>query len=176
MTLLNTPCSLNATLQLFITGGTLDKEYDALSGELIFSSTVVPDLLKEANCTLASDVQVLMQKDSLHMTDEDRAIICQACLNASAQHIVITHGTDTMVQTALALLTAFAADDLQKTIVLTGAMRPFQLGRSDASFNLGSALMAAQTAPFGVYIVMNGRLFNAQSVQKNRALGVFEPL
>jgi L-asparaginase len=162
------------SIQLFVTGGTLDKEYDVLSGELVFPPTHLPALLKEAHCTLAIEVSVLMQKDSLQMTDEDRRLIGQACLNAVPERIVITHGTDTMVQTALALLALLHAAGVQKTIVLTGAMRPFQLGHSDAGFNLGSALMAVQTAQPGVYLAMNGRLFNAQQVQKNRALGVFE--
>ena len=158
-------------IQLFITGGTLDKQYQETSGELIFPVTHIPIMLQEANATLAIETTVLMQKDSLEITEEDRELICQACIDSSQQKIVITHGTDTMVNTALALNTL--PDLKHKTIVLTGAMRPFMLGHSDASFNIGSALMAVQLASVGVYIAMNGRLFSANQVQKNRQLGLF---
>jgi len=158
-------------IQLFITGGTLDKQYQETTGELIFPNTHLPIMLQEANSTLAIETVVLMQKDSLDITDADREKICQACIDTPQQTIVITHGTDTMVNTALALSKHQALK--HKTIVLTGAMRPFMLGHSDASFNLGSALMAVQLAQPGVYIAMNGQLFCAHKVQKNRQLGLF---
>jgi len=165
---------IKSTIHLLITGGTLDKQYQASTGELFFPGTHLPILLKEANSTLAIECTVLMQKDSLNMTDEDRAQICQACIDSPQKAIVITHGTDTMVDTALVLQQQ--ADLTSKTVILTGAMRPFMLGNSDASFNLGAALMAAQLADPGVYIVMNGQIFNADNVQKNRQLGQFKPL
>jgi L-asparaginase len=161
-------------IQLFITGGTIDKQYQETSGELIFPNTHLPIMLQEANITLAIKTTVLMQKDSLEITEDERVKICQACIHTPQQKIVITHGTDTMVNTALAL---HKCDELQdKTIILTGAMRPFMLGHSDANFNLGSALMAVQLAHSGVYIAMNGQLFSANQVQKNRQLGLFTEL
>lgn len=159
-------------IQLFISGGTIDKDYDAVLGELIFPATHIPELLSEANSTLPITVDVLMQKDSLQMDQNDREKISQACQNSACAKIVITHGTDTMVETALCLLAN--PDLVDKTIVLTGAMRPYKLGKSDAAFNLGAALMAVQTAQAGVFICMNGHLFRADQVQKNRSAGLFE--
>ncbi|MBN2865562.1 MAG: asparaginase [Thiotrichales bacterium] len=159
-------------IQLFITGGTIDKQYDEITGELTFPTTHLPELLSEANCTLTIEVVTLIQKDSLQMTDEDRVQIEQACINSLATHIVITHGTDTMVETAMRLRTSPAL--VAKTIVLTGAMRPYKLGQSDAPFNIGSALMAVQLAEVGVWISMNGQLFSADKVIKNRTIGQFE--
>ncbi|HIE40339.1 MAG TPA: asparaginase [Thiomicrorhabdus sp.] len=161
-------------IQLFVTGGTLDKQYQTTTGKLMFPATHLPIMLQEANATLTIETTVLMQKDSLELTDDDREQICQACLDTPQQNIVITHGTDTMVNTALALNQH--PNLKHKTIVLTGAMRPFMLGHSDANFNLGSALMAVQLASPGVYIAMNGRLFSANQVQKNRQLGLFTEL
>lgn len=159
-------------IQLFVTGGTIDKQYDAISGELTFPATHIPALLKEANCTLDIDIKVLMQKDSLQMNDADRQYINQACSDCLSNQIVITHGTDTMVDTALALQKNTLLAD--KTIIMTGAMRPYKLGQSDASFNVGSALQAVQLASTGVWISMNGKLFSANHVIKNRTLGLFE--
>jgi len=159
-------------IQLFITGGTIDKQYDACSGELTFPETHIPELLLEANCTLPVSIEILMQKDSLQMNAQDRADIEQACLLSESKYIVITHGTDTMVDSAKVLQLNPSLNS--KTIVITGAMRPFKLGQSDGSFNLGSALMAAQLAPNGVWIAMNGQLFSADQVIKNRSIGQFE--
>ena len=159
-------------IQLFITGGTLDKDYQTTTGELVFTQTHVDTLLNQANLTLPINIKTLMLKDSLDMTDTDRERIYQACLNSNAKYIVITHGTDTMVETARYLQQNNTLNT--KTIVLTGAMRPFMLGNSDASFNMASALMAAQLASNGIYLAMNGQLFNANSVKKNRELGQFE--
>ena len=160
------------TIQIFITGGTLDKDYQTTTGDLVFSQTHTKQLLNEANMTLSVDLTTLMLKDSLEMTDKDRELIYQACKNANAKQIVITHGTDTMVETALYLQKNQSLKN--KTIVLTGAMRPYMLGQSDASFNMASALMAAQLAQNGIYIAMNGQLFNADKVSKNRTLGQFQ--
>jgi L-asparaginase len=164
-------------IQLFITGGTIDKQYQATTGKLNFPTTHLPQLLQEANSTLDIQVQVLMQKDSLEMTDLDRELIDQACSNCKSQMIVITHGTDTMVETALSLLKhVITHKSSNKTIVLTGSMRPFMLQHSDASFNIGAALMAVQLAPAGVYICMNGQLFNAGEVKKDKPQGLFKTL
>lgn len=161
-------------IHLFVTGGTLDKDYDPISGELTFPASCLPTLLEEARCSLALTVEVLFEKDSLQMSADDRHKISQACESCPEDHIVITHGTDTMVETATVLHQNMNLS--QKTIVLTGAMRPYRLSQSDASFNVGSALMAVQTAGPGVFIVMNGRLFRAGQVQKNLNAGVFEAL
>ena len=158
-------------IQLFITGGTIDKEYQTTSGELYFPETHLPNLLNEANHTLSIEIDTLMQKDSLEMFDEDRELVSQACIQCSHELILITHGTDTMADTAQHLMQQTALQ--HKTIVLTGAMRPFMLGRSDASFNIGSALMALQLTSPGIYIVMNGQLFHASDVTKNRQEGIF---
>ncbi|BBN59645.1 asparaginase domain-containing protein [Hydrogenovibrio marinus] len=160
-------------LLLLVTGGTLDKNYNALSGELEFSSTHAPQMLSQANASLHS-VQTLMLKDSLDMTQADRKTIAEACIKALQQKIVITHGTDTMTDTAHYLKACPELAD--KVIVLTGAMRPFMLGDSDASFNLGTAIMAANLSENGVYITMNGIRFEADDVCKNKSLGIFERL
>jgi len=164
--------STTSNIELLITGGTLDKDYEVTSGELIFSETHINQMLAEANCQLDIKPQLLMLKDSLQMTGADRKAIYQACQRSQSNRIVITHGTDTMVDTALYLLSQ--SDITERTIILTGAMRPYMLGCSDASFNLGSALTAVQLIGKGVFISMNGKLFNADSVQKNHTLGVFE--
>ena len=161
-------------IQIFVTGGTIDKQYDTYSGELNFPQSYIDELICEANCTLPISIEILMQKDSLQINDQDRARIDQACLKTAANCIVITHGTDTMVETALSLKRH--APLCEKTIILTGAMRPFKLGHSDASFNLGSALMAAQLAQPGIWIAMNGQLFSANQVTKNLTLGQFEAI
>jgi L-asparaginase len=159
---------------ILATGGTLDKDYNTLTGKLGFTDTHLPKLLGQANLTLPIQTQVVLQKDSLEMTDADRQTVSLACETASELHIVIAHGTDTLDLTAKALENNPKLN--QKTIVLTGAMRPFQLGESDAAFNMGAALMAVQLAPPGVYIAMNGHLFNPHQVQKNHLQGVFESI
>ncbi|HYT31587.1 MAG TPA: asparaginase domain-containing protein [Thermoanaerobaculia bacterium] len=157
-------------IRLLITGGTFDKEYDELSGRLFFKDTHVPEMLKLGRCGLDVAVRTVLMVDSLEMTDADRQAILANCRQAPETRIVITHGTDTMVETARVL--APAGD--QKTIVLTGAMIPYAFGSSDGLFNLGSALSFVQVLPTGVYIAMNGRCFSWDRVRKNTALGVFE--
>ena len=166
------PSSPFSPIGLLITGGTLDKDYNAISGSLDFSQTHLMTLLNQANVSLSIQSEVLMLKDSLEMTLQDRQTILTACLASPCQRLVITHGTDTLTDTAAFLLDS--ALPQSKTVVLTGAMRPFQLGQSDAAFNLGSALMAAQLTNNGIYIAMNGELFPATLTQKNRQQGVFE--
>jgi L-asparaginase len=157
---------------ILVTGGTFDKDYDLINGNLGFKETHVPEMFKRGRCTLDIDIQVLMMMDSLEMEDEHRQFIADSCANSAYNQLIITHGTDTMVQTA----SVIAAMSLDKTIVLTGAMRPYKLGSSDGFFNLGSATAFAQTLPSGVYIVMNGRYFHWEKAWKNKATGIFEEI
>lgn len=157
-------------IRVFVTGGTFDKEYNELDGTLYFKDTHLPEMLKLGRCKVAVDVRALMLIDSLDMTETDREIILEQCRKAKEARIVITHGTDTMEETAR-VLGKWITD---KTIVLTGAMVPYKFGSSDGLFNLGSALAFAQTLPRGVYIAMNGRYFTWDNVKKNRKTGVFE--
>lgn len=158
------------TIRVFVTGGTFDKEYNEINGELYFKDTHVPEMLKLGRCRVLVDVRTLMMVDSSAMTDEDRDIILLNVKRAKETKILITHGTDTMVETAQAL----ARGVKDKTVVLTGAMIPYRFGSSDGLFNLGAALAFAQTLPQGIYIAMNGRCFAWDNVRKNRKLGEFE--
>ena len=159
-------------IRLFVTGGTFDKEYDEIHGTLDFRDTHIPKMLEMGRSRLDVKVRTLMMIDSLEMTDADRVLIANNCREAPEPHIVITHGTDTMVDTARVLAERAA----RKTIVLTGAMIPIAFGSSDGLFNLGGALTVVQVLPPGVYITMNGRVFPWNDVRKNRDTGVFEPL
>ena len=151
-------------IDIFTTGGTIDKVYfDALS-EYQIGATALPDILSENNVFVAHRVTQLMRKDSLELTDADRLEIRAAIIASDADKILVTHGTDTMVQTARVL-----SDIAGKTIVLTGAMQPATLRNSDAEFNVGFALAAVQTLPPGVYIAMNGEVFDPAKVQKDRS-------
>lgn len=158
------------SLRVFVTGGTFDKEYDELTGTLRFNATHLPEMLRRGRCMLDVEIEVLMMLDSLEMTAAHRQRIVAACRAATEPRLVITHGTDTMVETAQLLQEAA----MDKTIVLTGAMVPYAFGSSDGLFNLGSALSFAQALPAGVYVAMNGRCFPADRVRKNREVGVFE--
>jgi L-asparaginase len=159
-------------VKIFVTGGTFDKEYDEIEGKLFFRDTHLPEMLKLGHCKVELDIRTLMMIDSINMKDTDRAIIVQNCRNAEEERIVITHGTDTMVETARLLGTSIK----DKTIVLTGAMIPYRFGSSDGLFNLGSALAFVQTLPHGVYVAMDGRFFTYDNVVKNKRLGEFEEL
>ena len=160
------------SIRIFVTGGTFDKEYNELTGTLSFRLTHVEEMLQRGRCRLDVSVEVLMMMDSLDMVDENRAAIAEACNRCVEKHIVITHGTDTMVETAQVL----AANVVDKTIVLTGAMVPYAFGSSDGLFNLGSALSFVQALKPGVYVAMNGRCFRWNAVRKNTQLGVFESI
>jgi L-asparaginase len=159
-------------IRIFVTGGTFDKEYNELTGELFFKETHLPEMLQRSRSNLNVTVRTLMMIDSLNMTEEDRELIVHQCINATEEKIVITHGTDTMTTTAKIL----AGKINDKTIILTGAMIPYKFGSSDGFFNLGAALAFVQTLPVGVYVVMNGRAFNWNNVKKNRQTGQFEEL
>jgi L-asparaginase len=159
-------------LKIFITGGTFDKEYNYITGQLYFKDTHLKEMLNLGRSNLDVDVRTLMMEDSLSLTDEDRQIILHNCKKTPEERIVITHGTDTMVETAKVL----AENIKEKTIVITGAMIPYTFGSSDGLFNLGSALAFAQSKPPGVYVVMNGMCFDWDNVKKNRKTGFFEDL
>lgn len=158
------------TIRIFVTGGTFDKEYDELHGRLYFKDTHVAEMLALGRSRVDVSVRTLMMIDSLEMTDADRDLIVANCRQCVESRIVITHGTDTMVQTGAVL----AGSALGKTIVLTGAMVPYKFGSSDGLFNLGSALSFAQVLPAGVYVAMNGMAFPWDGVRKNTRSGYFE--
>lgn len=158
------------TIRIFVTGGTFDKEYNELTGELFFKDTHLQEMLTLGRNRTDIAMQTLFMMDSLNMTDDDRALIARFCKETPEKHIVITHGTDTMAETARLLEKEVSG----KTIVLTGAMVPYKFGSSDGLFNLGSALAFVQTLPDGVYIAMNGRYFPASNVWKNKSSGTFE--
>ena len=162
-------------IRILVTGGTFDKEYNELTGTLYFQNTHLPEMLRLGRCHVDVSIDTLMMIDSLEMTDDDRRRIVDECRRAPETQIVVTHGTDTMVETARTLAAAFPSGG-EKTIVLTGAMVPYAFGSSDGLFNLGSALSFVHVLPAGVYIAMNGRYFAWDRVRKNRATGVFEAI
>lgn len=159
-------------IRIFVTGGTFDKEYNELTGELFFKDTHIQDLLKLGRSRLDISITTLMLIDSLEMSDEHRQLMVESCKHSTEDKIVITHGTDTMTLTASVL----AREIKDKTIILTGAMIPFKFGSSDGLFNLGSALAFAQSLPHGVYVAMNGRYFNWDRVRKNKQTGFFDEI
>ena len=158
------------TIRIFITGGTFDKEYDEITGSLFFKDTHMREMLELGRSKIDVDIRTLMMVDSLEMTPEDRNLVVENCKHAKEEKIIITHGTDTMTETGKMLAEA----NLEKTIVLTGAMIPYKFGSSDGLFNLGSALGFVQSLPKGIYIAMNGRCFNYDKVKKNKETGIFE--
>ena len=158
------------TIKLLITGGTIDKQYDELNGKLIFTQSGIGDMLTQGRTRLELSLETVMLKDSLDLDDNDRQKILASCLACDESRIVITHGTDTMVETSQVL----AAGIKDKTIVLLGAMVPYQFKNSDALFNLGCAIAAVQTLGNGVYITMNGKVFNYDEVVKNKEAGEFQ--
>jgi L-asparaginase len=158
------------TLRIIATGGTFDKHYDELAGKLTFSESQLPDVLKRARLTVPVELEVRSSLiDSLDMVDKDRQEILQSCKNSQEKAIVIIHGTDTMRETAQVL----GAANLDKVIVFTGAMIPYEIANSDALFNLGFACGVAQLLTPGVYVAMNGQVFLWDNVQKDRSAGVF---
>jgi len=157
------------TIRIFTTGGTFDKIYFDAKSEFHIGDTIIGALLEEANVDFDYEIESLLKKDSLEMDEIDRTLIRNAVANVSNHRILITHGTDTMVETAQALLGI--AD---KTIVLFGAMQPARMRYSDAMYNLGVASAAVQLLPAGVYLAMNGKIFDPRKVTKNRSLNRFE--
>ncbi len=164
--------SASMTIKIFVTGGTFDKEYNMINGELFFKDTHIQEMLKLGRSMVPYEIRTLMMVDSLSITDEDREIILINCLKAKEDKIIVTHGTDTMEKTAQLL----AEKIHNKTIVLTGAMIPYTFGSSDGLFNLGSALAFVQSLDNGIYIVMNGQYFEWDNVRKNRKTGFFEKI
>jgi L-asparaginase len=159
-------------IRFYVTGGTFDKEYNELDGSLFFKDTHLREMLTLGRCKLNLEIRTLMMIDSEEMTAVDREMIRKACAESSTDRIVISHGTDTMAETA-----RFLGETVNdKTIVLVGAMVPFTFGSSDGLFNLGSALAFVQTLPPGIYVAMNGRCFSWHNVRKNRSTGLFEEL
>ncbi len=163
---------MNDGIRIIITGGTFDKQYDAVRGELTFRDTHLAEVVANARINLPVELEVNQLIDSLHMQDANRDAVLAACAKAPESRVIVTHGTDTMVQTASVL----GAAKLDKTIVLTGAMVPYTILGSDAVFNLGAAVAAVQLLPAGVYIAMSGRVFPWDQVRKNREKGVFEAI
>lgn len=159
-------------IRIFVTGGTFDKEYDEIRGRLFFRDSHLADMLRMGRNGVEVEIRTLMMVDSLEMTDSDRELIARSCREAPGDRIIITHGTDTMVDTGRLL----AETVREKTIVLTGAMIPIGFGSSDGLFNLGGAMTAVQILPPGVYVTMNGRVFDWDNVRKNRETGIFETL
>lgn len=160
------------SIRILVTGGTFDKEYNEHTGQLFFKDTHVAEMLRLGRSRVEVTIRTVMMIDSLEMTDADRALIVQNCLQSEDDPIVITHGTDTMTDTAAAV----AREVSGKTVVLTGAMIPYAFGSSDGLFNLGSALSFAQVLPPGIYIAMNGKCFPWDRVRKNRERGEFEEI
>jgi L-asparaginase len=159
-------------IRIYITGGTFDKEYNELTGQLYFKDSHLPEMLELGRNLVAVETRTLMMVDSLEMSDDDRNLIAEHCMKSPEDKIIITHGTDTMTETAKLI----AGKIKNKTIVLTGAMVPYKFGSSDGLFNLGSAMAFVQTLSPGVYVVMNGRYFNADNVRKNKETGEFEEI
>lgn len=159
-------------IRLFVTGGTFDKEYNELNGSLYFKDTHLNEMLKLGRSKVPVEIRTLMMIDSVDLTDEDRELIAQNCLKSDESKIIVTHGTDTMVETAKVI----AEKVKDKTIVLTGAMIPYKFGSSDGLFNLGSAIAFVQSLPHGVYISMNGRIFTWDNCRKNKKIGEFEEI
>ncbi len=160
------------TIKILVTGGTFDKEYNPLNGQLYFNGTHVPEMLRLGRSRLHTHIKRVMMIDSLSMTEADRKKILDECQTSIEDKILITHGTDTMTETAK-LLGQHIKD---KTIILTGAMIPYAFGSSDGLFNLGSALAFLQILPRGVYISMNGKYFHWDNVRKNKEIGLFEEI
>ncbi len=161
-----------ATIKIFVTGGTFDKEYDELRGQLFFRETHLPEMLKLGRCRLKVDIETLIMVDSLYMTNAERKIILESCKKAKEDKILIIHGTDTMVETAKILGNSIK----DKTVVLTGAVVPYKFGSSDGLFNLGSSLALVQTLPQGVYVSMNGKYFYWNNVIKDKQKGEFREI
>lgn len=163
-----------AQIQIFVTGGTFDKDYNYINGQLFFKNTHLDGMLSRGRCTLDIEIKTLMMVDSLEMTADDRKYILEECEKSPCERIVLTHGTDTMVKTAAFLS---RGDLAGKVVVITGAMIPYAFGTSsDGFFNLGSALAFAQVLAPGIYISMNGKFFNYDNVRKNYETGYFVAL
>ena len=159
-------------IKIFVTGGTFDKDYDEKNGKLYFKDTHMSEILNLGRSKVEVNIETLMMIDSLDMKETDRRLIVDSCETTNEKNIIVTHGTDTMTETAKKI----GEKNLQKTIVLTGAMIPYKFGTSDGLFNIASALAYVQTLSSGVYVAMNGRVFSHDNVIKNKKTGVFEEI
>ena len=159
-------------IKIFVTGGTFDKDYDEKNGKLYFKDTHMSEILNLGRSKVEVNIETLMMIDSLVMKETDRRLIVDSCETTNEKNIIVTHGTDTMTETAKKI----GEKNLQKTIVLTGAMIPYKFGTSDGLFNIASALAYVQTLSSGVYVAMNGRVFTYDNVIKNKETGVFEEI
>ena len=159
-------------IKIFVTGGTFDKDYDEKNGKLYFKDTHMSEILNLGRSKVEVNIETLMMIDSLDMKETDRRLIVDSCESTNEKNIIVTHGTDTMTETAKKI----GEKNLQKTIVLTGAMIPYKFGTSDGLFNIASALAYVQTLSSGVYVAMNGRVFTYDNVIKNKETGVFEEI
>ena len=158
-------------IKIFITGGTFDKSYDYINGKLFFEKTHLPEMIKRSKCRLDIEIETIVMKDSLDLTTKDVSMIVDSCKNEKSNRIIITHGTDTITNTAKLISNQKL---INKTIILTGAMIPYAFGSSsDGFFNLGCALSFVQTLTPGVYITMQGEYFKWNEVEKNNEIGVF---
>jgi L-asparaginase len=166
----NAVASSAMKIKLFTTGGTIDKVYFDAKSEYEVGPPQVLELLKQANVAFEYEIESILRKDSLEMTDEDRRLIRGKVEADTCPFVVVTHGTDTMIQTARALIGISG-----KTIVLTGSMQPARFRVTDAEFNIGAAIAAVQSLPSGVYVVMNGLIFDPRKLRKNVAKNCFEP-
>ena len=155
--------------RIIVTGGTFDKQYDAIKGELTFKATHLPAILEQSRVKVPIEIEINQLIDSLHMTDEHRGRVLDACRAAPEASIVVVHGTDTMAETAKVV----GAAGLAKTVVFTGAMIPYSVQGSDALFNLGFAVAMSQALAPNAYVAMNGRVFTWDDVSKDKAAGVF---
>lgn len=159
-------------IRIIVTGGTFDKEYNERTGELFFKDSHLAEMLKRGRSRVSVTIRTVMMVDSLEMSEADRAVIVQNCAQATEDRLVVTHGTDTMTDTAAAIARVVT----DKTVVLTGAMIPWAFGSSDGLFNLGSALSFVQVLPPGVYVAMNGKCFSWDKCRKNRERGEFQEI
>jgi len=160
------------SIRIFVTGGTFDKEYNEINGSLYFKDTHLKEMLNLGRCKVSIEIRTLMMMDSVDMTDDDRENIALNCFKSNYDKIIVTHGTDTIVETAGVI----AGKVMDKTIILTGAMIPYKFGSSDGLFNLGAAIAFVQSLPHGVYIAMNGRYFAWDNCRKNKRIGEFEEI
>ncbi|MDX1418638.1 MAG: asparaginase domain-containing protein [Rubricoccaceae bacterium] len=161
-------------IQVFTTGGTIDKLYFDAKSEFAVGEPQIAEIFSTAGVSFTYDVEVLMRKDSLDLTDDDRALVAERVAGAEADRVLLTHGTDTMVETAKAVAAGLGPEPT-KTVVLVGSLTPARFKATDAEFNVGFAAAAVQALAPGVYVAMNGRVFRPDAVQKNRALNRFEP-
>ncbi len=163
-------------IHILLTGGTIDKHYFEANGSMAFADTHIPDILKQGRNRQKTAIEQVIFKDSLEMTAQDRELIATSCLNSSEKKIIITHGTDTMIETAKHIASSQAQLITEKCIVLVGAMIPHEISYSDSTFNLGFALGAVSGMQNGLYIAMNGQIFDWDNVEKNLSIGEFQTL